>query len=328
MMIQDHYANLHMHSTHSDGRYTPEELAQLAKEIGYGAIAVTDHDTTTANAPAIEACKKIGLECIFGVEFCSKYWETGHVMHLTAFHFDPEHPYLKEHIYRMSERYGGLTRDLFHRGVCEGFIKGITWDEVESFNEGIRWFTAAHVFKAMKNKGVITDEGKEALYANCFSRELKLATPKRYGFPPIEEFIPAVHDAGGILLVAHPHERLEDVKMLTKLGIDGLEVWHSELPVWERREALRVALEYDLYVSGGDDHSGLLGGSYNPGEHPVGHRHYYPPRSLGTTKYFFEEIRDARKKPDRSEYIMSLIDDNSIWQKAGGISDNIEKPNL
>ena len=322
-MITNHYANLHMHSTHSDGKYTPEELARLAKVLGYGAIAITDHDTVTGNAPAKLECERIGIECIFGVEFCSKFEETGHVMHLTAFHFDPEHPYIKDHIYRMSERYGGLTRDLFHRGVKEGHITGITWEEVEEYNEGIRWFTAGHVFRAMKAKGLITDDGRSDLFEKCFSRELKIATPKRYGFPPIEEFIPAVHDAGGIILAAHPHDRLTDVEMLTKLGIDGLEIWHSDLPAAERLKAMKLALKYDMYVSGGDDHSGLLGGNYKVGEHPKGSKYYYPCGSLGTTKYFFEEIRDAKKKPDRNEYMKSLIDDESIWDMTGGITDNI-----
>ena len=42
------YANLHTHSTHSDGVYTPAELVKIAKDEGYGAIAITDHDTATA----------------------------------------------------------------------------------------------------------------------------------------------------------------------------------------------------------------------------------------------------------------------------------------
>ena len=42
-----YYANLHTHSTHSDGKYSPATLARMAKEEGYGAVAVTDHDTVT-----------------------------------------------------------------------------------------------------------------------------------------------------------------------------------------------------------------------------------------------------------------------------------------
>ena len=322
--IMKQYANLHMHSTYSDGRYTPEELASLAKEIGYGAIALTDHDTVTGNTRMKKACEEWGLDWIFGVEFCSKFETTGHVMHLAAFDFDPEHPYIKEHIYRMSERYGGLTRDLFHRGVSNGEIKGISWEEVEELNPEIRWFTVKHVISAMKAKGLVTEEDITRIRENCFSRELKLATPKRYGFPPIEEFIPAVHDAGGIILVAHPHQRLEDVRELVRLGIDGLEVWHGELPAWERREALRLARDLDLYVSGGDDHMGLLGGNYVMTDEPPKNKYYFPPQTLGTTKYFFEEIRDKKKGTDRKEVMDELLSRDELWEKTGGIIDDAE----
>ena len=65
------YANLHNHSTHSDGVYAPEALVAVAKREGYSAFAVTDHDTVTACEPVRRACEKMGLEWIFGAEFSS-----------------------------------------------------------------------------------------------------------------------------------------------------------------------------------------------------------------------------------------------------------------
>ena len=65
------YANLHTHSTHSDGGFSPRRLAQAAKEEGYGAVAVTDHDTVTGYQELREECEKLGLETIFGAEFSS-----------------------------------------------------------------------------------------------------------------------------------------------------------------------------------------------------------------------------------------------------------------
>ena len=100
-----HYANLHLHSIHSDGRYTPEELARIAKELGFGAIALTDHDTVTGNYPLKEACDAYGLDWIYGSEICARLKTVGKLMHLTAFHFDPEYPPLKEYLWQMSERY-------------------------------------------------------------------------------------------------------------------------------------------------------------------------------------------------------------------------------
>jgi sugar phosphate isomerase/epimerase len=111
--------------------------------------------------------------------------------------------------------------------------------------------------------------------------------------------------------------------MAEKFGIDGIEVWHGELPAKERREALRLAMEYDLYVSGGDDHSSLLGGQYYRFEHPEETKYFFPARSLGTTQYFFEEIRDKKKKPDRKKVMQELLDNDELWQKTGGITDNL-----
>lgn len=63
------YANLHTHSTHSDGKYSPEEMVKVAKAEGYKALAITDHDTATAYPFLKAECEKEGLDCIFGVEF-------------------------------------------------------------------------------------------------------------------------------------------------------------------------------------------------------------------------------------------------------------------
>ena len=65
------YANLHNHSTHSDGVYGPEEIVAIAKKEGYKAFAITDHDTATACEPVRIECEKQGLEWVFGVEFSS-----------------------------------------------------------------------------------------------------------------------------------------------------------------------------------------------------------------------------------------------------------------
>ena len=95
------YANLHLHSTHSDGKYTPEELVRLAKEEGYGAIAVTDHDTVTANEALMRCAKENGLESIFGCEFTvpASMGENSD-FHFVAFDFD-NHNQVKTYRYEL-----------------------------------------------------------------------------------------------------------------------------------------------------------------------------------------------------------------------------------
>ena len=311
--ILKHYANLHMHSTHSDGFYSPDELARLAKKIGYGAIALTDHDTVSGNPIMKSECEAIGLDYIFGSEFYARLEDGGRIVHMTGYGFDPEYPQIKDHIRKMGKKYSTQTMLLFERAVSVGEIKGICWDEVCKYNEGIGWLVFSHVFNAMKAKGLITDKEREGLKERCFSSELKRKLPSEYDYPCVKDMISHVHNAGGIILFAHPHGLLEQVKELTRVGLDGLEVWHGDLDAEERRQALTVARDHGLFVSGGDDHSGLLGGQYYRFEHPEETKYFFPPLSLGTTKYFFEEIRDMKCSSDRRDVMDEMLKNDSIW---------------
>jgi len=109
-------------------------------------------------------------------------------------------------------------------------------------------------------------------------------------------------------IVAHPHKQLRYIEDLIKIGITGLEVWHPDLlEESERLEALRIAQKYDLFVSGGSDHSGLCGGEYERYENPKESPFWFPEQSLGTTEGFFHEIKDGRKSPDRAELFRAAI---------------------
>lgn len=306
------YANLHLHSTHSDGVDTPTKLAQLVYEEGYKAAALTDHDSVSGNAEFMAACRALGMESIFGIEFSAKTelfknQKTGKpgFFHLTAFDFDPEYPAMKEYLHQMSMRETDQTRILFHRGIEIGYIKGITWDEVLEYNKGITWLCNDHVFRAMKAKGLITDLEYTEYFETCFGNHRKDVAPL-YDFKYDYEIIKLVHEAGGIVCLAHLTEQLAKlpgieetgfapyVDRLIEMGLDGIEVWHGLLNEEQRKEVYQLALDRSLYVSGGSDHSGLCGGQYAFFEDPKQSRFWLEPLSTGTTKEHFEEIRDKK----------------------------------
>ena len=304
------YANLHNHTTHSDGVYSPAELARIAKAEGYGAVAVTDHDAATGYPELKAECEKLGLESTFGCEFTGYSEELDYTHHITAFDFDPEYPEMKEYLYRCGASITNQTQVLFERGVKDGFIpEGISWDDVLEYNAGIGWLCNDHVFRAMKNKGLATDLDYPAFFNNVFAtrrKEVKLI----YQFLPLKELLELIIKAGGIACVAHPSHRLGDIPRLMEYGISGLEVWHNGIVrSGEIGDALRVALENNLYISGGEDHSGLCGGQYGFYEDPKATRFWCEPCSLGTTKEFFEEIRDRRLNPDRADYINKYLEE-------------------
>lgn len=306
------YANLHLHSTHSDGVDSPADLARIAFEEGYKAAALTDHDAISGNTEFMAACKELGMESLFGIEFSVKTnlfknprnGKTGS-FHLTAFDFDPEYPPMKEYLEQMSLRETYQTKVLFDRGVEIGYIKGITWEEVLEYNKGITWLCNDHVFRAMKAKGLMTDKEYPEFFETCYGKHRNNA-PLLYDFKYDYEIIQLVHEAGGIVCLAHVAEQLKNlpdvaengfapyVDKLIEMGLDGIEVWHGLHDDAQREEIYQLALDRGLYVSGGSDHSGICGGQYAFYENPKETRFWLEPLSTGTTKHHFEEMRDKR----------------------------------
>lgn len=289
------YANLHLHSTHSDGKYTPEQLVLLAKEEGYGAIAVTDHDTVTANEEIAFYAKKHGLESIFGCEFSVEADKAAGLpdFHFVAYDFDPTYPPMAEYLRGMAFRETNQTRIVFGWAVEKGDIQGITWEEVLEYNKGIAWLCNDHVYNAMLAKGLVRPED----YADWFDKNFRSQrglVPPDYPFLSAKEIIDLVHAAGGIILVAHPYKRLKYMNRLIELGIDGLEVYHFSVSPEEQKEALRIAYEKNLFIAGGTDHEGALGGMYESYENPEECPYYMEPRSFGTMEEHFRELKERK----------------------------------
>ena len=288
------YANLHLHSTHSDGVYSPTEIVTVAKNEGYSAIAITDHDTASAYTELKAACEKEGLECLFGVEFTVT---KPSYFHILGFEFDPEYPEMKEYLRIMALRQTDNTKQCFDAAVSLGNITGITWDEVLEYNAGIPWLCNNHVFRAMQNKGLIEESEYMAWFEKNFRDEMAKYPPS-YDFLPLDEMVSLIKRAGGFALCAHPDKnQLTKIDMLLNAGIEGLEVLHADMTKDEQRTALNICLEKNLFISGGSDHSGLCGGYYDsfPDEQTL-HASplYIEPMSSGVTKEHYEELKARR----------------------------------
>ena len=292
------FANLHLHSTHSDGPYTPEQLVSVAKQEGYKAVALSDHDTVSGCPLMEEECKKQGMEFIFACEFTAKNPSA----HLVAFDFNPEYPEMREYLRLMSERETHKTKTCFDWAVEAGGIQGITWQEVLDFNKGVTWLCNNHVFEAMKAKGLV----QQSEYMNFFERNFAKQRGKVQNYitqKDAKDMISLIHAAGGIAVWAHPNGRLHLLPEMLEAGIDGLEVWHADLADREERwRAYELAIAHNLYISGGSDHSGLCGGFYDGFENEEALKNspfFIPEMSTGTTEAFFRELKN-RKKTDRS----------------------------
>ena len=195
---------------------------------------------------------------------------------------------MKEYLAGMSLREADQTRVLFERGLRLGKLHDITWEDVLEYNEGITWLCNEHVFRAMMAKGLAEPEDHPQFFRELFGVH-RSEVPPCYPFLRAEDMIKLVHDAGGIVFVAHPHNQLHLIDDLMAMGIDGMEVWHPDLTAEEQEEAYRIALEKKLYISGGTDHSGICDHVTDESSHL-----YIPKMSAGTTYDYFVEIRDRK----------------------------------
>lgn len=249
--------DLHTHTTASDGSYTPAELLRYAKEKGLSAIAVTDHDTIGGVAEALREGERLGVRVIPGVELSTRV-ETCDV-HMTALFIDWENDELIRRLEDMAVCRRKRNFKMVDRLKQAGY--DIDRRDLEKLGEG-RVLARGHIAQILIEKGYAS-EVREAL-----RKYLSKGTPgyvQKEVLTP-EECIRLVHNAGGLIFVAHPHQIdpgspehcLKICSRLIEMGADGLETQYCEFDDWWREETEAIAKRYGCLRSGGSDFHGTM----------------------------------------------------------------------
>lgn len=255
----DARADMHVHSTASDGSLGPVELVRLAAESGLGALALSDHDSVEGVAEAALAAQDMALFLVPGVEL-SAYADTEgqdvdkavFEVHVLGFFIDPDCPQLRDGLERMrrvrAERVEKIAAKLRELDVPVDADLLLRRSRGGSIGR-------SHVAREMVRLGHCSS------VQDAFDRYLATGRP---AYVPKERLSPAqaidmIHAAGGCAVLAHPGllpAGVEMVEELANVGLDGVEVsYPSHTPEQER--ALRdVAARLDLGVSGGSDFHG------------------------------------------------------------------------
>jgi len=246
--------DLHVHSTKSDGSYTPTELVAYALEKGLSAFALTDHDTTEGISEAMDAAKNQPIEVIPGIEFSTEY--EGRDIHILGLYVDYEESHFKKHLVEFQQ--SRITRnEKMCARLSEAGIQITYPDLLAAFPGSV--ITRAHYAKYLLAHGY-TKSMKEA-----FDRYIGDNCPY---FVPREKVTPSqavelILHAKGIPILAHPtlyhmgKDRLNTlVSTLTNVGLMGIEAVYSTYSVSEEREMKALAKKYNLCISGGSDFHG------------------------------------------------------------------------
>ena len=243
-------ADLHLHTFHSDGTFSPEELVERAQGLGLRAIAVTDHDTVAA-LPAARKAAGAGLEVIAGVELTAAFKERE--IHLLGYWLRIEEPALLGFLSRMREYRLDRIRAMIARLRAHG-VAQISLEEVQAI-AGPGTVGRPHLAEALVNRRAVpTIQQAFDRYlgdqAPCFVKGSTLT---------VERAVQILRAAGGVAVLAHPHRIIEDgwIPELVSAGIQGIEVYHSEQEPQVTRHYLELAHRHRLLVSGGSDCHGF-----------------------------------------------------------------------
>ena len=253
--------DLHVHSTRSDGTFSPSQLVDYAMEKGLAAFALTDHDTVDGLDEALDYAHHLNTnaiphvpEVVPGIEFSTEY--QGKDIHILGLYIDFHHQAFLKHLQEFVN-----SRDNRNRKMCQLLqAHGIpvTYETLLAEFPGAV-ITRAHYAKYMLNHGYIKSM-KEA-FERYIDDNGPCYVPREKVTP--EQAVKLILEADGIPILAHPilyhmsDERLDTLTFsLKEAGLIGIEAIYSTYNTAEERQIRGLAAKYGLLVSGGSDFHG------------------------------------------------------------------------
>jgi predicted metal-dependent phosphoesterase TrpH len=254
--------DLHLHTTASDGRWSPEQLIDRLRQKGVGLFAVTDHDSLGSLAETAKRVRGTGLKFLPGVELSAHL--DGQVYHMLGYGFHPDDPALVEFVAANNALLNDTNDEIMSRLAGAGWP--ISLDEYASYS----WDRHRGGWKSLN---YLLDHGvcQDVLDYNRLLGEITHPEP---GYPSPDQVSAVVQKASGTVILAHPgayfrnHLDVQRLDQLVEMGIQGLECY----TVHHDKACTECFLDYcrdrNLLVTGGSDcHGGLVGRSL--GEPPV-----------------------------------------------------------
>jgi hypothetical protein len=244
------WGDLHLHSSFSDGTYSPEEIIREALAAGLTTVSLTDHDTVEGWPRLAQAGRARGVECIPGTELTAEV--DGREMHLLGYFIDPAHRGLLQAMEQFQDvrrqRIVDIAAKLQSLGVA------IEADAILDLAD-CRAPGRPHVARALVAAGLCSS--LDEAFERFLKRDRPAWVPKFR--MAAEDAIRLVHEAGGLAVLAHPVLNRVDrqIPRLADAGLDGLECFHTKHNASVAGHYLRLAEHLGLAITGGSDCHGL-----------------------------------------------------------------------
>ncbi len=242
-------ADLHIHTTASDGHMSPSDILELAEEKNLDFISITDHDTLKGYRIALKSADKYSVELLPGVEITADF--NGEECHLLAYCFDPDNKAVKQ---LLSDH--NKARTLRGQWIIDQLAKkGIELD-LEEVKAEANWSNIGrpHIAAVLVNKGFVASK-KEAFIRYLSNEALGEIKNNYYSHL---EIIEIVKKAGGAVVIAHPGKIYSESELeeLVDAGADGVEVMHPSHDYSTQKRIENFADHHSLLKTGGSDFHG------------------------------------------------------------------------
>lgn len=254
------YADLHIHSTVSDGTMTPEEIVREAKRAGVGLLAISDHDLIAGSMAVKPLCKEAGIGYLSAVENTCSFENTYH--HVLSYGVDLTEEHFLSVIRHNRARHDEMSVELIRRMKTD--YPSVSLEEYDGFERDVRLggWKALHYFL---DKGIT-----ETFHGGRMFYKTYNVTYPEAGFLPLETLVEAIHGAGGRAVLAHPGKTIptEDLAVfeaelirLIDLGLDGVECYYPSHTEEIMNICLRACDARGLMITTGSDCHGTFSGA-------------------------------------------------------------------
>jgi predicted metal-dependent phosphoesterase TrpH len=262
MAVMDGLADLHSHTTASDGLQAPSDNVRLAKELGLAAVAITDHDTVAGVEEALAAGERLGIIVVPGVEISTA--AEGVEVHILGYYTDNANSlWLKRLAGQRDTRQArnklilDRLRELGMNITEEELVTAMDEDKTGK-PAGEASIGRPHIAAALIRKGYVSSM-QEAFERYLAAGAAAYVNPPR---PHPLEAIRWISEAGGTSVIAHPGLYGNDalVEELIVQGAEGIEVFHSDHGAAEEQRYTELAKKYGIIITGGSDFHGIREG--------------------------------------------------------------------
>lgn len=265
-------ADLHCHTKLSDGTLGIDDIIILAKNSGVTTLAITDHDSLAGTVRATIIGERHGINVIPAVEFSATDGKRKAKAHILC--YLPDTPERLEGLCKSNSEKRKRAARIMVAKVANKFP--VTPELIMKCATGSTNIYKQHIMQSLMECGYTTTIFGD-LYNMLFKKESRINVLMEATYPEPSEIIEAIHEAGGVAVLAHPgfYDNFELLEELIPLGLDGVEVWHPENTPEQQELLISIAKKNDLLMTGGSDFHGAYNaypvklGEYGPDEDHV-----------------------------------------------------------